>query len=246
MGLKLKMTIDGAVNIDSGIWRAPLDPQEAATLGQCESRSGAFSVLLIESKVDFNTVSQSISFDADSAVLLNIGCTDRAIIMSSVDIDTAEIHDTDTFPPSGSDESHSQTPPPPLGDDPKEEQTENFELSQTLSTGDKLFLSELPADVRHLGESLLSEVRRLFPGDLHYEPRSAKFDETPAIFWTVKILPQEKALRITVRGTPESFGQATDIDLQLDKFGYSAFLLKHPTQVPDALSIIKQAHQNME
>lgn len=245
MGLKLKMTIDGATNIDSGIWRAPLDPQEAASLGQCESRSGAFSVLLVESKVDFNKVSQSISFDANCVVLLNIGSTDRAIIMSSVDIDTDEILDTDTSSPSALDQS-GPAPPPPAGDDPKEDKVEDFELSQTLSTGDKLFLSELPAEVRQLGESLLSEVRRLFPGDLNYEPRSAKFDETPAIFWTVKILPQEKALRITVRGTPESFGQESEIDLQLDKFGYSAFLLRHPTQIPSALSIIKQAHLNME
>ena len=65
MGLKVTITIDGAKQIDRGIWKATLKPAEAATLGDCESKSGPFSVLLLESTVDYNSQSQSITFDPD-------------------------------------------------------------------------------------------------------------------------------------------------------------------------------------
>ena len=92
--------------------------------------------------------------------------------------------------------------PAPVETRAKAQQNPEFELSQALATGDKLFLSELPSELRPLGEMLLSEVRSQFPGELTYEPRFAKFDETPEIFWTVKIMAAEKALNITVRGNP--------------------------------------------
>jgi hypothetical protein len=246
MGLKLKMTIDGAKHVDTGIWRATLEPEEATTLGNCESRSGPFSVLFIESEVDFNQTSQTITFDPNSVTLLNIGNTDQIIILSGDHSGPPEVVDSDK--PAESVLNHTteeDTPISPKDDNQKEKNAE-FELSQTLATGDKLFLSELPVEVRDLGETLLSEIRNIFPGELNYEPRSAKFDETPEIFWTIKILPQDNALRLTVRGTPEDFETASGIDIQLDKFGYSAFHVNSLSQITGAISILQQAHQNME
>jgi hypothetical protein len=246
MGLKLKMTIDSAKLVGTGIWRATLEPDEAATLGKCESRSGPFSVLLIESAVDFNQTSQTITFEPDSVIPLNIGGTNQVIILSTDSVEPAAIDDSETFARPEPAEPPDEEPQKPSASDPKEDKNSEFELSQTLATGDKLFLSELPAVSRDLGEALLSEVRNLFPGELRYEPRSAKFDETPEIFWTIKILPQEKALRITVRGTPDDFDPVSGIDLTLDKFGYSAFLVTRPSQISGAIALLKQAHMNME
>ncbi len=246
MGLKLKMTIDSAKHVDTGIWRATLEPDDAATLGECASRSGPFSVLLIESEVDFNQASQAITFDPDRVILLNIGSTDQVIILSTDDIDPPRIVDSEKLTPAEPNETPDEKPQTPTADDQKKEKNAEFELSQTLATGDKLFLSELTVDVRDLGEKLLSEIRSLFPGELNYEPRSAKFDETPEIFWTIKVLPHEKALRITVRGAPDDFDQTSAFDLQIDKFGYSAFLITRFSQIPSAISILKQAHLNME
>jgi hypothetical protein len=246
MGLKLKMTIDDAKHVDTGIWRATLEPDETVTLGKCESRSGPFSVLLIESAVDFNQISQAITFDPDSVILLNIGSTNQVIILSTDSVEPAAIDASETFAQPEPAAPLFEEPQQPSTGDQEEEKNAEFELSQTLATGDKLFLSELPVESRDLGESLLSEVRNLFPGELRYEPRSAKFDETPEIFWTIKILPQEKALRITVRGTPDDFDQASGIDLKLDKFGYSAFLVTRPSQIAGAVALLKQAHLNMD
>ena len=246
MGLKLNMTIDSAKHVDTGIWRATLEPDDAATLGECDSRSGPFSILLIESEVDFNPASQALTFDPNRVALLNIGSTDQVIILSTDDAVALKIDEADTSSAPDPAELPDERLHTQQDEDQNEDENSAFELSQTLATGDKLFLSELTVEVRELGEKLLSEIRSLFPGELNYEPRSAKFDETPEIFWTIKILPKEKALRITVRGAPDDFDQISGIDLQIDKFGYSAFLITRISQIPDAVSVLKQAHLNMD
>ncbi|MGB5423598.1 MAG: hypothetical protein WBN03_15650 [Desulfobacterales bacterium] len=248
MGLKLTITIDGAKHLDMGVWMAKLEPDEVATLGKCENRSGPFSVLLLDSEVDYDEKTQTLTFNPNATCLLNIGGTEQILVLSS----------KDKKPVSKSAEAPSDhvKPPAPKSTERSEERTSNkeqpeemtvdTELSSRLATGDKLFLSELPADMRGFGETLLTEIRGIIPGELNFEPRSAKFDETPEIFWTIKILPSKKALRLTVRGTPETFEQTSGIDLKLDKFGYSAFHITRVAQIPGALTLLKQARKNME
>ena len=249
MGLKVSISIDGAREVDSGVWMAKLEPEEAVTLGECDSEAGPVSVLLVDSDVDYNKATQTITFNPESANLINIGSTSRVIVLSSngdgADAGLVEqtIKSTDTVkkenpsPAEVAPGSPQKTPPPDSSSDP--------DLSDNLLTGDKLFLSELPLDLRDLGENLLSGVRNQFPGELTYEPRSAKFDETPEIFWTVKIQPKVKSLRVTVRGRPNNFKKFTGISLTSDRFGYSAFVLKNKSQIRGAIDTIIQAHSNM-
>lgn len=248
MGLKLTITIDGAKHLDMGVWMAKLEPEEVATLGQCESRSGPFSVLLLDSEVDYDEKTQTLTFNPNATCLLNIGGTAQILVLSSKDkkpVSTpVEAPSTPDKPPTTA--SSEPSAGKASGEEESGEMTTGAELSRHLATGDKLFLSELPADMRSLGEALLTEVRGIMPGELNFEPRSAKFDETPEIFWTIKILPTKKALRLTVRGTPETFEQASGIDLKLDKFGYSAFHITRLAQVPGAITLLKQARKNME
>jgi len=246
MGLKLSITIEGAKPIDSGVWKARLEPEEVATLGNCKSRLGPYSVLLLESGVDYNRQHASLTFDPSTTRLLNIGSTAQILVLShmqtsgqplqangsistvALDHPAAEALAADRSAPARRSRSGAQEPAP------------------GLTTGDKLFLSELPSGLRDLGENLLREVRSRFSGELCFEPRSAKFDETPMLFWTVKILPQEKALRVTVRGTPESLPNPNGIDLKLDKYGYSAFFLVRPSQISAAMRIIARGRKNMQ
>jgi len=248
MGLKLTLTIDGARHLDTGVWMANLEPDEVATLGKCENRSGPFSVLLLESEVDYDEKTQVITFDPNATCLLNIGGTAQILVLSSKN--NKPVSRPVSGPP-----ADQQTPTgdiPDLADEaapaaaPAEKATLDTAPSPSLATGDKLFLSELPADLRALGETLLTHVRGSFTGELNFEPRSAKFDETPQIFWTIKILPSKKALRLTVRGALETFEPAAGIDLEQDKFGYSAFLITRVGQIPSALLLLKQARKNME
>jgi hypothetical protein len=252
----LKVTIDNARPIDTGIWKASLKPEEAATFGDCNSKVGPFTVLFLEAIVDFNERSQCLTFDPGAVRLLNLGTTDELIILGQEASQTAATPHTNDAPAKT---PRPRTEPPPLSPAPKpasttpetpepvqaRSQAPEYELSQALATGDKLFLSELPPELRTMGERLLSVIREHFHGELTYEPRFAKFDETPEIFWTVKILPQENALRLTVRGTPEDFKNIKGVDVKLDKFGYSKFTLSHKGQIPAALECIKQAAKIM-
>ena len=248
MGLKLTITIDGAKHLDRGVWMAKLEPDEVATLGKCENRSGPFSVLLLDSEVDYDEKTQTLTFNPTATCLLNIGGTEQILVLSSKD--KKPVSKPVAAPSAHVKPPGSESTEPPGEKASNEEQPENMraatELCRRLATGDKLFLSELPADMRGLGETLLTEIRGIIPGELNFEPRSAKFDETPEIFWTIKILPSKKALRFTVRGTPETFEQTSGIDLKLDKFGYSAFHITRIAQIPGALTLLKQARKNME
>ncbi len=248
MGLKLTMTIDGAKHLDTGVWMAKLEPDEVTTLGKCEKRSGPFSVLLLDSEVDYDEKAQTLTFNPNATSLLNIGGTSQILVLSSKDkkpvSKAVEASSTPDKPPNST-SSEPFGEKASTGEEP-EEMTAGSELFRQLATGDKLFLSELPSDMRGLGETLLSEIRRIMPGELNFEPRSAKFDETPEIFWTIKILTTKKALRLTVRGTPETFEQTSGIDLKLDKFGYSAFHITRVAQVPGTITLLKQARKNME
>ena len=255
LAMGLKATIDKARFIEEGIWKAQLEPEEAASLGECSSRQGPFSIILLESAMDYNEQSQTITFDPSTTKVLNIGSTDQVIIIClaapqkkiAPQPQKAQPKPTITPPPK------PPKPPKPVApvkkpappQKPKPPKLAEYELSQPLATGDKLFLSELPPEMRELGEKLLSTVRSKFPGELCYEPRFAKFDETPEIFWTIKIQPYDKSLRITVRGTPDSFTEIQGVDLKVDKFGYSAFVITRKGQIPGALEAIRQGHRNM-
>jgi hypothetical protein len=238
--MSLKLTIEGAKLIDKGVWRARLKPGETSAFGKCTSRSGPYSVLLLDAKVGFDERAQSITFDPNATRLLNIGSTDQIIILRG---------GPSQVPVSGG--AEQPLPGKPLRNEKQQniavqKKIPGHELGGELSTGDKLFLSELPPELREIGEALLSSVRSEFRGELRYEPRSAKFDETPEIFWTVKIQPQDKSLRLTVRGVPDTFPIIESIDLKVDKFGYSAFVITHKGQISGAVSAIRQGAKNME
>jgi hypothetical protein len=224
---------------------ARLKPDEVSTLGKCENQSGPFSVLLLKADVDYDKGTRTITFDPNATCLLNVGSTDQILVLSSKEEKPPSVQ-----PPSPSDEG-GPTTAMTIEDDapadlrPQDTKTDHHFLTR-LATGDKLFLSELPDNLRGLGEMLLAEIRKIFPGELNFEPRSAKFDETPEIFWTVKILPSEKALRLTVRGTPQTFEPAAGIDLKQDRFGYSAFRITNTGQVQAALAVITQARKHMD
>jgi hypothetical protein len=238
--MSLKLTIEGAKLIDKGVWKARLKPEETSAFGKCSSRSGPYSVLLLDTKVAFNERAQSITFDPKATRLINIGSSDQIIILRGGP-SRVPVSGVTEQPLSGEPRINEKQQPIAV-----QKKIPDHELGNELSTGDKLFLSELPPELREMGEALLSSIRSEFKGELRYEPRSAKFDETPEIFWTIKIQPQDKSLRLTVRGLPDTFPSIEGIDLKVDKFGYSAFVITHKGQVSGAVSAIRQGAKNME
>ena len=234
----LKVTIEEAVRIDDGVWKAVLDPDETTAFGDCKSKIGPFSILLLESEIHFDEKTKRITFDPKSTRLINIGSTNKIFLLS--DSPSEQKMSVTTAPkpekkPVKAKRIVEKKPP---------KKDTGYKLSQVVPPGDKLFLIELPPDIRTFGEVLLSMVRRQFKGELHYEPRTGKFDETPDIFWTVKIQSHSHSLKITIRGAPDIFKVPPKINLFRDKFGYSAFEISNKSQIDGAVSLIKQASKN--
>jgi len=109
--------------------------------------------------------------------------------------------------------------------------------------GDQAFLDALPPGFAPLGGDLLGRVRREFSGDLVFHSQSGKYVQSPDNFWTVKIQPHARSLRITVRGNPHEFRAPPGIDLKGDMHGYSVFTITQASQLDGALSIVRQARK---
>lgn len=234
----LKVTIEEAMRIGDGVWKAVLDPEETTAFGECKSKIGPFSILLLESEIHFDGKTKRITFDPKSTQLINIGSTNKIFLLSDSPSEQKAFVTTTPKPekkPVKARRIVEKKPPKKVA---------KYEHSQVVPPGDKLFLIELPSDIRSFGEVLLSSVRRHFKGELHYEPRTGKFDETPDIFWTVKIKPHNRSLKLTIRGTPDTFKIPSAINLLRDKFGYSAFEITKKEQIAGAVSLIKQASKN--
>ena len=234
----LKVTIENVRRIDDGVWKATLDPDETSAFGDCKSKIGPFSILLLESEIHFDEKTKRITFDPKSTRLINIGSTNKIFLLSDSPSKQKAFVATAPKPkqkPVKAGRISEKKPPV---------KNTQYKPSQIVPPGDKLFLIELPPDIRSFGEVLLSAVRRHFKGELHYEPRTGKFDETPDIFWTVKIQPHSRSLKITVRGAPDIFKVPPKINLFRDKFGYSAFEISNKSQIDGAVSLIKQASKN--
>ena len=71
----LKVTIEEAVRIGDGVWKAVLDPEETTAFGECKSKIGPFSILLLESEIHYDEKASRITFDPKSTRLINIGST---------------------------------------------------------------------------------------------------------------------------------------------------------------------------
>ena len=162
----LKVTIEGAVRIGDGVWKAVLDPDETTAFGNCKSKIGPFSILLLESEIHFDEKTKRITFDPKSTRLINIGSTNKVFLLSDSQSGQKVFVTTASKPEKKPVNARwiSERKPPA--------KDTGYELSQVVPPGDKLFLIELPPDIRSIGKVLLSGVRRHFKGELHYEPRT--------------------------------------------------------------------------
>ena len=239
----LKVTIEEAMRIGDGVWKAALDPDETTAFGECKSKIGPFSILLLESEIHFDEKTKRLTFDPKSTQLINIGSTNKIFLLSDSPSEQKAFVTTAPKPEKKPVKARRISDKKPSVKKQPVKDTK-YEPSQVVPPGDKLFLIELPSDIRSFGEVLLSSVRRDFKGELHYEPRTGKFDETPDIFWTVKIKPHNRSLKLTIRGMPDTFKIPSAINLLRDKFGYSAFEITKKEQIAGAVSLIKQASEN--
>jgi len=80
--MPMRVTVDGAKRTLDGVWRAKLSPRETGVFGPCDSRHGDWSVIAVAGPVHLEE--GVLSFDPSAARLLNVGATEKAIILASV------------------------------------------------------------------------------------------------------------------------------------------------------------------
>lgn len=214
--MPMRLSIEDAEPVADDIWKASLDPSEIRRLGDCQNAYGDLSVVLLTGPVSSEGASR-LEFDPRHARLLNVGATSDTVILASTSGETEQTGERG--------------------------QLATGARMRMSATGDSRFLDSLPPEIQALGEKLLSGVRRHFPGELKYRQPSGKYVESPDNFWTVKIQPRDKSLRVTVRGVPEAFQVSGEIVLKPDMGSYSAFKISRLEQLTAAISVIRRASQ---
>lgn len=212
----MRVTIEKVMPGAKGLWTSSIEPQRLLKLGNPIRQWGRLSIVMV-SQPSFEN--QSLQFDLDSAVLLNLGNSTEAIFVDSRESDTAAAKQAVT-------------------------QNEN-----TKSAGDLRFIKELGSlteSLKKLGEQLLVEIRKEFSGELVYHEKSGKYVESPDNFWVVRIQPRAQSLRIIVYGSPRKHGAKSTIDLKDDMTGYSNFVIARQSQLRDAIDVIRKAKELKE
>lgn len=155
-----------------------------------------------------------LSFEPSSAIVLNRGATENTVIVVSTE-------------PAALDASARRATAPGPG----------------VTSGDTTFLTSLTPALEPLGQQLLAEVRRRWPGELRLHAASKRFVESPDNYWTVKIQPRDGSLRITVRGEPSRLGAHGSLDVKRDQNGYSTFKISREADVPDVISLLSRVRR---
>jgi len=212
----MRVTIEKVMPGAKGLWTSSIEPQRLLKLGNPIRQWGRLSIVMV-SQPSFEN--QSLQFDLDSAVLLNLGNSTEAIFVDSRESDTAA-------------SKHAV------------KQNEN-----TKAAGDLRFIKELGSlteSLKKLGEQLLVEIRKEFSGELVYHDKSGKYVESPDNFWVVRIQPRAQSLRIIVYGSPRKHGAKSTIDLKDDMTGYSNFVIARQSQLREAIDVIRKAKELKE
>lgn len=214
----MRVTIEKVVPGAKGVWTSSIEPQRLLKLGNPIRQWGRLSIVMV-SQPSFENQNQSLQFDLDSAVLLNLGNTTEAILVDSRESEPVV--------------AKSVLQPNAL----------------THSSGDLRFIKELGSltePLRKMGEQLLGEIRKEFPGELVFHEKSGKFVESPDNFWVVRIQPRAQSLRIIIYGGPRKHSTKSTIELKDDMTGYSNFVINSQGQLREAIDVIREAKQLKE
>jgi hypothetical protein len=207
----MRIVFEEVTEMFNGVWLTTAPPHELQMLGPPKSAKGRNNVLLVGA-VEVDREEKSISLQAESATLLNLGTSSRLIIIEA----------------DPSDASFKEEGIPTQGD-----------LGPGDREYLALVRTELRGEAREAAEHLLDAIRKKSPGDLKRGLRN-NFSNTPDNFWYVVVQPRVQGLSVTVRGEPERF-TGTSLDVTDDRPGYTRFSVKRLADVGDAVVIIEKS-----
>lgn len=210
----MKMLVEEVREIANAVWLARLAPHEVKLMGAPKTTQGNRSVVLVEG-AKFDDDDGFLQVDASTVQVLNLGTSLDTVFIGSTSLNA------------GTSAADGDTP-----------------LAEGSSgPGDKEYLrlveKELRGEAQNAATAILREVRTRYPGDLQRGKRS-NFKNTPDNFWYVIVQPRAQSLSITVRGRPERF-ESEVLEIKQDRPGYTRFIIKEMSEVPEALRIIEHS-----
>ncbi len=210
------MFVEQVTPLSGGVWSAPLTPSEVQMFARAKGAGmGQVSVLGVL-EPEFDDVAGTLSIDSRQAYVLNIGKSDRTLI---VDLGAA---------------------PSTTAKEPTIGMMSQPDDNSSYGRGDSMFIASCRHHLKpHLvlmAERLLSEVRSRYPGELH-EGLARKWVNHPENFVAITIQNRDQSFAIHVKGEPNEFSAPT-LEVKPDRGSYSRFKLKEEAQLEDAISVI--------
>lgn len=213
--MAMKVAIEGVRKIDEGVWAFAAPPHQIRQFGEPKSSVGEVSVLHLNG-CDHDAETNTLAFNFDAALPLNIGTSSRALAVMGA--------------AGGS------------GDGDKFKAAED-DANALFGPGDLQFLDlakhELSAAMAQTAQKLLAAVRGRSAGDLK-RGKSRNFSETPDNFWYVIVQPRIDELSITIRGHVSKFRDSAGLEVKDDR-GNTRFKVRGEADLPAAVELIFQA-----
>ena len=214
--MAIRMFVEQVTPLSGGVWSAPLTPSEVQMFARAKSAGmGQVSVLGVL-EPEFDDVAGTLSIDSRQTYVLNVGKSDRTLIV-----------DLGATPTTSAKESTIGMMSQPGDNSPD-------------GRGDNMFIAScrhhLEPHLVSMAERLLSEIRSQYPGELH-EGKARKWVNHPENFLAITIQNRDQSFAIYVKGKPDTFSAPT-LDIKPDRPGYSRFKLKEERQLDDAVSAI--------
>lgn len=212
--MAITVSIGTTAHLGAGVWSAEATAQELALLGGPQSCRGEVSVILLpelESPLENST---TLQFSPVEAIVLNLGSGTQTVLV---------------FGGGGKSDGEEILAPPQYG--------------PRIQNDDEAFIRELdqvPIDLRSAGMRLLAKVREEFKGYFQ-RTNTGRYVNRENNFWTVKVQPRDRSLRITLRGYAHEFGDSGGIEVKDDMRGYSSFKLTSLSELEAAYRMIQYA-----
>lgn len=214
--MAIRMSVEKVALLSDGVWSAPLSPSEAQMFARGRSAGMGHVSVLGVMEPEFDEPTGTLSIDSRQAYVLNVGKSDRTLI---VDLGAS---------PRAAIKEHTIAPTPQPSDNSPD------------GRGDTMFLAacrrHLGPDLVSMAEQLLPEIRSQYPGELH-EGQARKWVNHPENFMALTIQNRDQSFAIHVKGEPEDFSAPT-LEIKPDRGSYSRFKLKGQEQLNDAISVI--------
>jgi hypothetical protein len=214
--MTIRVSVEQVALLSDGVWSAILNPHEIQMFARTRSAGmGQVSVLgVIEP--EFDKAAGTLSIDSRQAYVLNVGKSDRTLIV-----------DLGASPPATEKEQTTASISRPSDSSPDGRGDSMFITSCRYHLGPKLV---------SMAQQLLSEIRSRYPGELH-EGLARKWVNHPENFVALTIQNRDQSFAIHVKGEPEEFTAPTLV-IKPDRGSYSRFKLKDEGQLQDAISVI--------